>query len=231
MLNAPYETFSMSMDASEWIAADSPRKRDEILRSLGAYLQRTRLSSLTMQDIADQLNISKGSLYNYFKSKQDIIFHCHMKVMEMSLAALREAKQAGDSSAARLQILLEKHIRGMTDEVYGGVLLLPIDDLDAAQRRKYIGLRDQFERGVRKLIDDGIRSGEFRPIDARIASLAILGSINWLPRWYRSDGQLTPSEVAAQFASLFVHSLLADNHRPPTGIARRSRARPRQAAG
>jgi AcrR family transcriptional regulator len=196
-------------DVNDWISADYDRKRDEILRSLSAYLQRTRQSSLTMQDVADQLNLSKGTLYNYFNSKQDIVFHCHMKVMEMSLTALREAQQTRGSAAKRLQTLLEKHIRGMTDEVYGGVLFLPIDDLDAPQRRKYIDLRDQFERGVRRFIDDGIERSEFRSVDSRVASLAILGSINWLPRWYRPEGGLSAAELATQFASLFMHSLIA----------------------
>jgi len=195
--------------ASDWISADYDYKRDEILRSLSAYLQRTRQSSLTMQDVADQLNISKGTLYNYFVSKQDIIFHCHMKVMEMSLEALREAQQTPGSATTRLQLLLEKHIRGMTDEVYGGVLFLPIDELDAMQRRKYIELRDHFERGVRKFIDDGIERDEFRVVDSRVASLAILGSINWLPRWYLPGGTLSAAELATQFASLFVHALSA----------------------
>lgn len=192
----------------DWATADSIRKRDEILRSLSAYLRSSRLATWTMTDIADRLNVSKGTLYNYFKSKQDIIYHCHMKVMEMSQAALRDAQQMTGSPTERLRCLLVNHIKGMADETYSGVLFLPVDDMQSTQRRKFVMLRDRFEQGVRALIDEGIENGEFRPVSSKIASIAILGSINWLPHWYRPDGELQAEELAAQLADLYISSLL-----------------------
>lgn len=182
-------------------------RRDDILRSLAAVLRERRLSSLTMQDIADRLGLVKGNLYYYFKSKQEILYHCHVRCMQASLRALEEVEHAKGSPSARLRQLLVRHTRTITEDPYGGVLLADLDGLAAAQRRRYVTMRDQFERGVRRLIEAGIRSGEFRRCDARLAGFAILGAINWIPKWYRPDGELGAADIAEGFADHFLRSL------------------------
>lgn len=182
-------------------------RREEILRHVGAVVREQGFASLKMQDIADRLNMTKGNLYYYFKNKQDLLFHCHMKCMEISLAALAEAERGTAKPTERLRRLLVAHIRGIIEDSYGAVLLTDLEDLTAEQRKRYVAMRDKFERGVRKIIDQGIASGEFRKIDARIAGFAILGSINWMPKWYRPDGKLPASKLADGFADFFMHAL------------------------
>jgi AcrR family transcriptional regulator len=191
-----------------WVARSSvEERRDEILRSLAAILRERRLSSLKMQDIADRLGLVKGNLYYYFKSKQDILYHCHVRCMQASLAALSDAERAPGNAVERLRELLIRHIHAITEDPYGGVLLADLDSLAAAQRRRYVTMRDQFEGGVRRLIETGIRTGEFRACNARLAGFAILGAINWIPKWYRPDGELSAAEIAAGFADQFLRSL------------------------
>ena len=182
-------------------------RRDEILRSFAAILRERRLSSLKMQDIADRLGLVKGNLYYYFKSKRDILYHCHVKCMQASLAALEDAERSGSTTAQRLRELLVRHIRGITEDPYGGVLLTDLENLSPAQRKRYVTMRDRFERGVRKLIQRGIARGEFRPCNPRLAGFAMLGAVNWIPKWYRPDGALTSAEIAGAFADQFVRSL------------------------
>jgi AcrR family transcriptional regulator len=193
---------------SAWDAKSSlDERRDEILRSLAAVLRERRLSSLKMQDIADRLGLVKGNLYYYFKSKQEILYHCHVKCMQASLDALEDAERAGGGAAKRLRELLVRHIEIIAADAYGGVLLADLDGLTPSLRRRYVTLRDRFERGVRRLIEAGMESGEFRAGDARLAGFAILGAINWIPKWYRPEGELGASEVAESFADQFLRSL------------------------
>ena len=58
-----------------------------------------------------------------------------------------------------------------------------------------------------QMIEDGIKSGDFRPIDARLASFALIGMGNWTAWWYAPDGDRTAVEVAEQFAEMAVRSL------------------------
>lgn len=191
-----------------WDARNSvEQRRDEILRSLAAILRERRLSSLKMQDIADRLGLVKGNLYYYFKSKQDILYHCHVKCMRASLAALQDAERARGNAGNRLRELLVRHIHAITEDPYGGVLLADLDSLTPGQRRRYVTMRDQFERGVRRLVEAGMRTGEFRGVDARLAGFAILGAINWIPKWYRPEGELSAAQIANGFADQFLRGL------------------------
>lgn len=189
------------------VRANSHERRDEILKGLGMFLREQRLSSLKMQDIADQLGMTKGNLYYYFKNKQDILYNCHLKSMTLSLAALWEAERSRKRPSERLHALLVRHIRGITEEAYGAVLLTDLENLTAAQRRRYVAMRDEFENGVRRIIDAGISSGEFRKVDVRVTGFAILGAINWISKWYNPEGRLTASNIAESFADFLVQGL------------------------
>jgi TetR/AcrR family transcriptional regulator, cholesterol catabolism regulator len=189
------------------VRATVDERRDEILKSLAAILRERRLASLTMQDIAARLGLVKGNLYYYFKNKQDILYHCHVKCMDESLAALAVAERDPGPTPERLRTLLVRHIRGIIESPYGGVLLTDLESLSAAQRKRYVSLRDEFERGVRKLIQRGIAKREFRPCNPRLAGFAILGAINWIPKWYQPEGLLAPEEIAQGFADQLIRSL------------------------
>ena len=193
-----------------WGAAESvDERKDEILRELGAAVRERGFGALTMKDVADRLGLVKGNLYYYFKNKQELLYHCHIKCMEVSLKALEEAERSRAAPSERLRTLLVRHIRGISDEAYGAVLLTDLESLTLAQRRKYVALRDRFEQGVRALIKAGIARGEFRRQDPRIAGFALLGAINWIPKWYRPGGELSSQEIAEQFADFFLRSLYA----------------------
>jgi AcrR family transcriptional regulator len=199
-------------------------RRDEILRTLGEFLRDRHLSSLKMQDIADRLGMTKGNLYYYFKSKRDILFHCHMKAMQRSLTALEEVQATQASPGDKLHTLLVRHVRSITDDTYSAVLLTDLEMLSQAQRRHYISLRDNFEHGVRSLIEDGIREGEFLPQDVRLAGFAILGAINWISRWYKTRGPSNAEDVATAFADFFCRGLRASA--PRANVNAKSRCRP-----
>jgi AcrR family transcriptional regulator len=184
-------------------------RRDEILRSLGLVLRERGFGSLRMQDIADHLNMTKGNLYYYFSSKQELLFHCHMKCMDVSIVALAAVEHDKRDAAQKLRWLLSQHIYGILEEAYGAVLLTDLEDLAPDHRRQYVALRDRFERGVRSLVREGIGAGLFRKTDPRIATFSILGAINWMPKWYQPDGAWSAREIARKFSDHFVRSLLA----------------------
>jgi len=187
--------------------ASRQARRTEIFRSLGLVLRERGFASLTMQDIAKRLGLTKGNLYYYFKDKQDLLYQCHLACMRRSLEALVETRASRQPPGARLRELLTRHIRAITEEVYGTVMLTDLESLTPVQRARYVAMRDRFERGVRQLIREGIESGHFRKVDPRLAGFAILGAINWIPKWYRPDGEFGGAALADAFSGFLVAAL------------------------
>ena len=197
--------------ARAWTAGhDVSERRDAIMRGLNTVLRaRGRPGALRMQDVADHLGLVKGNLYYYFRTKEELIYHAHVKCVQVSLEALKRAAASEAKPAERLRALIVEHILAMTEGEYGAVLLEDIDRLTPAHRRKYVALRDEFEKGVRELIKVGIARADFAKQDPRTAAFAILGAINWIPKWYRPDGELTAGAIAERFADMFVRALRA----------------------
>jgi len=195
--------------ARAWAAGhDVSARRDAIMRGLNTVLRaRGRPGALRMQDIADHLGLVKGNLYYYFRTKEELIYHAHVKCVQVSLDALKRAQASKAPPSERLHTLIVEHILAMTEGEYGAVLLEDIDQLAPAHRRRYVALRDEFESGVRDLIKAGIAHGAFAKQDPRTAGFAILGAINWIPKWYRPDGELGAREIAERFADLFMRAL------------------------
>lgn len=183
-------------------------RREAILRRVASLLRNSRLSSLTIQDVADELGMTKGNVYYYFKDKQEILYYCHMRSMEISLHALHEAMQSGGTPANKLRTLLIQHIRAIVDEGFGSILQTDLENLSAEQRRNYVRQRDELERGVRRLIDDGARLGEFECANVKLTGFAILGAINWIAKWYHPSGQFTPQQIAEEMTDFFLRGLL-----------------------
>ena len=61
--------------------------------------------------------------------------------------------------------------------------------------------------GMREVLKEGVRSGAFVYADAKLLSFAILGAVNWIPRWYSPDGPSTSEEIAEKFADYLIAGL------------------------
>ena len=182
-------------------------RREVILRSVAKFLRSAPLSSVTMEDIAAELGMTKGNLYYYFKDKQDILYQCHMRSVDISLNALEGALSKSRSPRENLRALLINHIRGILDDGFGGVMQTDLEHFLPEQRKQYVKRRDMFEHGVRKLIEDGTRAGEFKKVNVKLAGFAILGSINWIPKWFRPTGSLSSTQIAEQMSDYFLDGL------------------------
>ena len=95
----------------------------------------------------------------------------------------------------------------MIEGDYGAVMLADIDGMTPARRRDYVKLRDEFELGVRSLIKQGVAAGEFAAANVRTAGFAILGAINWIPKWYKPGGEFAAGAIARQYADFFIRAL------------------------
>jgi TetR/AcrR family transcriptional regulator len=183
------------------------RKRVAILRSAAAAFRRRGYHGASMEEIAEAIGMTKGNLYHYFKDKDEILFVCHDYSLDLLLARLREIDGTGSSADARLRQLIEGFVHMIIDELHGTALTLDFQALSPARLRKVIAKRDRFDRAVRGLISEGIASGVFAHGDPKLLSFAVLGAVNWIPRWFDPAGRAHSDEIARVFAAYLVDGL------------------------
>ncbi len=148
----------------------------------------------------------KTALYHYFPDKEAILWACHQESLAELDRIISGARRL-DRASQQLAHVIREHVRVMTDTLEGSPLAFEITAFSPERQQKIIAARDRYERAVRRMITRGIEDGEFRPVDVKIAVFAILGSINWIARWYDPDGALKADELGRQFAAHLVGGL------------------------
>jgi len=188
-------------------AAAPNHPRVEILKSAAVACRRLGYHGATVEQIAAALNMKKGNLYYYFHNKEEILFACHQYSLERLLALLDEVEQSGMLPDEKLRRLIFNGVHTILDELHGTALFLDLEALSPGHLKTIIAGRDQFDHGLRRVIEEGVRTGVFSEGDTKLRSFAILGALNWIPRWYNPEGPATSGEIADRFADFLLAGL------------------------
>jgi AcrR family transcriptional regulator len=153
--------------------------------------------------------MTKGNLYYYFKDKEDILFACHEFALDLLLKMLKKVEDSSHSAQEKLRRVIVSFTHMMIDELRGTALTMDVQALSASRRQKVIAKRDRFDRGIRRIITSGIETGVFRNADPKLATFALLGSLNWIPYWFDPSGEANSVEIGEEFAEQFIRGLLS----------------------
>jgi TetR/AcrR family transcriptional regulator, cholesterol catabolism regulator len=149
--------------------------------------------------------IGKGALYYYIGSKEELLAAIHDRVMDEVMLGAGRVDLAGGPPPERLAMLGEELldvIFRFPDHVW--VFLHDFPALTGKNAEMFRQRRRAYERRVEAVFQEGIESGDFRPIDTRLAVAAWLGMHNYTYLSLRSGGLFSVKEVAKSFADIFV---------------------------
>jgi AcrR family transcriptional regulator len=186
-------------------------KREAVLKEARRAFGKRGYHNTSLDDIAEALQVSKGTLYNYIKDKQELLYECHTLALDIGERAVEFGKERGATGGEILHHVLMYNITSLTEEFGACAVLTEVDALRPADRIKTVKRRDSIEKRMVGLINDGIKDGSIRPLDQKIAVFTIMGVISWLPRWYSPDGRLSGRDIAAQITNLLMPGLLSTN--------------------
>jgi AcrR family transcriptional regulator len=181
--------------------------RVDILKSAAAAFRRLGYHGATVEQIAAALHMKKGNLYYYFRNKEEILFACHQYSLERLLTLLNEVEHSGLPPDEKIRHLIVASVHTILDELHGTALFLDLEAMSPAHLKTIVSGRDRFDQGMRKVLEEGIRTGVFAQADAKLLSFAILGAVNWIPRWYSPEGPASSQEIADRFADYLISGL------------------------
>jgi AcrR family transcriptional regulator len=182
-------------------------RRLEILKSAAAAFRRRGYHGASVGEIARALRMTKGNLYYYFRDKEEILYVLHDWSLDLLLERLREVEKSEAPAAQKLRQLVQSFAQMIIDELHGTALTMDLQALSPARLRKVIAKRDRFDRGLRDLVREGMDTGAFARGDPKLAAFAVLGAVNWIPRWYDPRGPAGSLEIGAAFADLVLDGL------------------------
>ncbi len=192
------------------MARTSPRsaeKRAEILRRAASVFRLRGFHGAGMREIAQGVGMAPGALYYYFASKDDLLHACQLLTLERQLASADEVLRAGGTAEEQIHRLMRAHLRHSLDELGGSLAHVEFHALPPEKLAEVVTQRDRYESAWRRIVENGIEKGEFRTANAKLATLTLLGALNWAAIWWRPDGEQSPDELATAMADTLLGGL------------------------
>lgn len=170
-------------------AAGEALVREAVEEAAVAVLRQKGLAGLTMDAVAEAAGVSKGTLYNYFKNKDDLLEAAHERCfgpLEEQLDALLAKRDA-----PVIQIV-EAMVRAILNYVERDrPLLFVLHECPALEQTRIRHEREYVE-DLAKLIQRGIKAGELRQQDPRASAWFILGLLSYVCRGPQERPELCP---------------------------------------
>ena len=163
----------------------------------------------TLQDIADAMGTSRSALYHYVKNKDDLLARLVSEVSQELAATLRTIRRKdGLTPDEQLHQMVEAHVRQMTSRSQRfRLLILSEQDLPEELARTHRDAKRTIRDELAAVITEGVSSGEFRPVDPRIAAFAIVGMCNWTAFWFHAGPDHPTELVVEEITEMALHSL------------------------
>jgi AcrR family transcriptional regulator len=189
---------------------------NQILTEATQLFAQRGFAGTTLQDVARAAGLTRPALYHYFANKEAILARLVSDLTLEPAAELAQLRrQRGKSAIHRLhEMAFDTALRHARQPDRFRVLVLSDAELPAELADSYRDGRRRILAEYVAVIKEGIEADELRPVDARIASLGIIGMCTWVAWWYRPDTAGDERDVASGLADMAVASLSAAEQRP-----------------
>jgi TetR/AcrR family transcriptional regulator, cholesterol catabolism regulator len=187
------------------------RRREEVLRAAARLFFDRGYAATSTADIARALGLQRGSVYYYLSTKEDLLYELVRDRYASGTALLERLRNDPRDAPTKLRRLIEEHVVEIAENLVPSALALNESRSLSADRRRAIAAEEAaYQDGVAALIAAGQSDGTIRDdVDPRLVTMAVLGTINWMHRWYDEGRGGSARTIARQFATVFTHGLEA----------------------
>ena len=159
-------------------------------------------AAVTMRQIAANVGVQAGAIYNYTPDKQAVLFdllHGHMADLLSKWAVELVPKNPIAALDHFVAFHLDFHIK-RPELVF--ISYMELRNLSEANFKAIVEQRRIYEKIIYNLILSGVVSGDFLVPDPKITSLALIALLTGPVDWFREDGRLTSDELTRQYCIL-----------------------------
>jgi len=185
--------------------------RDKILEGTEALFMKYGIRSVTMDDIARHLSVSKKTLYQYFADKDELVFRMSEMYLERSFQQYeqiaRESKNSIDE-LSKISVCMKRDFENLNPSMLFDLQKYHPKAWGLYNEHKVKIISHSVVRNIRQGIEDGFYRPDISPdIMAKTRLILIEAAFN--PEWFPKDN-FDFIEVHTQLFDLFVHGLCTD---------------------
>lgn len=189
--------------------------KEKIIEKAIELFEKKGFSTTSIQDIVDELEVTKGSFYYYFSSKEQLLMDIYNEYITNLLD--RQTKIIANKTLSPKEQLIEI-IRLLIDDLIENgprarIYFREMRHLSEDHINTIKKIRKQFRKNIETVIRTGEEQGVFKDqLPADILAFALLGLTNWSYNWYTPDGEIPPDQLVKIYSELLLTGLLDKDH-------------------
>jgi AcrR family transcriptional regulator len=194
------------------VGSHGPKTMEAIRKAGLRLIFHHGFEAMNLRDLASEVGIQAGSLYNHITSKQELLFDLIKDHLEHLLIAVDQALETASGPVERMHTFVGFHVSYhmvRKREIY--IANFELRSLEPKNYAVIVKLRREYEKRIIDILDEGVAQGVFDVADTHVASFAILAMLTGICTWYRPSGRLDGAQIVDIYTNLVMRGLLCDN--------------------
>ena len=184
--------------------------KERIVNTSIQLFDKKGFTDTSIKDIVEELNVTKGTFYYYFKSKEELLKNIHLSyiddLIEQQDIILMNSESDCTEKLFALIYMVINNIR--TNRESARIFTRETRHLSGQNVEEIKAKRHLFRKKYQALIEKGIETGEFKSsIPPDMLTFGILGITNWTYYWYNPEGEVSEEQLAQLFSSLILDGI------------------------
>ena len=186
--------------------------KERVVEAALDLFQEKGYHGVSVEELVEHAETSKGGFYHHFKSKDDLLYEIHDIFISYVLNETKRASEQYDSAIDQLDALMrtfmnvfniyQRHITVFYNEI---VYLLPNHEEAITKKRT------AYRKLLEQILINGQRQQVFRQeLSITITAMLIIGTVNWTYKWYKQDGELTMQDITTYFNDVILRGVMTE---------------------
>ncbi|MDQ0373023.1 TetR/AcrR family transcriptional regulator [Cellulomonas humilata] len=184
---------------------------DDITRAAVDLFSTQGYANTSVQQIVEAAGVTKGAMYHYFESKDDLLFSVYERMLSLQTSHLEEIVGRGTPTAQTLHDVCVDVIETSIDFLpEGTVFFRSVHMLSEPRQKEVTRRRRQYHDVFASLIERGQEEGLYRTDIPRAVLVAhFFSDVHYLSNWYSPEGPEDKALLAQQLTDLFLVAIKA----------------------
>ena len=181
-------------------------QRDRMLKAAAHCFNQKGFSGTSLKDVANMLGLTDPALYYYVRNKEELVYLCYLRAADVGREAMEIAVSEGEDGLSTVVAYLRNHVGIMVGERGPIAIMSEVPSLKTTHRDEVLELSRKHSVAFEALIENGIADGSIAPCNVRMTGNAIMGAVNWIPKWYHGDAGVA-DQIVEEFPRILTNGL------------------------
>ncbi len=181
-------------------------QKARMLKAAAQCFNQKGYSGTSLRDVADVLGLTDAALYYYVRNKEELVYLCYVRAADLGREAMGRARADGENGMDIILRYFRHHIEMMVGERGPIAIMSEIPSLKPDHREEVLELSRKHSANFEAVLEVGIEDGSVKACNVRMTGNAIMGSINWIPKWYHGDPDLA-QRLIEEFPDILARGL------------------------